>query len=90
MHTLNVHWPRVKISSAVLSSMPPDQSALRQQIAPTAELMDLPLARLVRRLCSGFPVSLALRAGIDPNPLISWLKAAGAQVSLLEAKGVSH
>jgi len=70
--------------------MPPDQGALRQQIAPAAELMDLPLARLVRRLCSGFPVSLSLRAGIDPNPLISWLKAAGAQVSLLEAKAVSN
>jgi hypothetical protein len=89
MQTLNVHWPKVKISSAIFSSMPPDQGTLRQQIAPAAELMEQPLTRLVRRLCSGFPVSLALRAGIDPNPLISWLKAAGAQVSLLEAKAVS-
>ena len=60
--------------------MPPDQETLREQIAAAAELTGQPLARLVRRLCAGYPVSLSVRADTDPEPLISWLKAAGADV----------
>jgi hypothetical protein len=68
--------------------MRPDQNAVWQQIAPGAELTGEALARVIRRLCAGYAVSFPLRADTDPAPLIAWLKAAGAAITLSADDGV--
>lgn len=70
------------VESPARGSMTLEQNAGWQQIAPAVEVSEQALARLVRRLCAGYRVKLALRAEADPAQLIIWLKAAGAHVTL--------
>lgn len=72
----------ITIQGKDLGPMLADQDAGLQQIAPAVELTGQALARIIRRLCAGYPVRLSLRADTDPAPLIAWLKAAGAHVRL--------
>lgn len=84
MQTLHIHFcRRPPISShSSLDSQPMDHDAVCRHIAPTAELTGVPLARLVRRLRAGCPVTFPVRAQVDPQPLASLFSAAGAEVTV--------
>jgi len=58
-----------------------DYDVLWGHISPAAELTGQPLARLIRRLQARHPVTLHLRPDIAPEPLLSWLTNAGADVT---------
>jgi hypothetical protein len=58
-----------------------DYDVLWQHISAAGELTGQPLARLIRRLQARHPVTLHLRSDTNPEPLISWLKNAGAEVT---------
>lgn len=59
-----------------------DHDAVCRHLAPAAELTGEPLARLVRRLRAGYPVTFPVREEVDPQPLASLLTAAGAEVTV--------
>jgi hypothetical protein len=59
-----------------------DHDAVCRHLAPAAELTGEPLARLVRRLRAGCPVTFPVRAQVDPQPLASLFTAAGAEVTV--------
>ena len=92
MQTLQIHsWQKSSTHlRGALGAKPFDYEAFRGQIEPAAELTGEPLARLVRRLQAGYPVAIPLRADVDPEPLVSLLKAAGAVVSVSGAVAVDR
>jgi hypothetical protein len=59
-----------------------DHDAVCRHLAPAVELIGEPLARLVRRLRAGCPVTFPVRAQVDPQPLASLFTAAGAEVTV--------
>jgi hypothetical protein len=84
MQTLHIHfYRRPPISShSLLGSQPMDHEGVCRHIAPATELTGEPLARLVRRLRAGCPVTFPVRAQVDPQPLASLFTAAGAEVTV--------
>jgi hypothetical protein len=84
MQSLHIHFcRRPPISShSSLGSQPMDHDAVCRHIAPAAELTGESLARLVRRLRAGCPVTFPVRAQVDPQPLVSLFTAAGAEVTV--------
>jgi hypothetical protein len=84
MQTLHIHFfRRPPISShSLLDSQPMDHDALCRHLAPAADLSGESLARLVRRLRAGCPVTFPVRAEIDPQPLALLFTAAGAEVTV--------
>ena len=82
MQTLHIHFCRKSPISShnSLGSQPMDHDAMCRHLAPAAELTGEPLARLVRRLRAGCPVTFPVRAQVDPQPLAALFTAAGAVV----------
>lgn len=80
MTNLHIHsWHR-NIGLGSLQSLTPE--ALLERLKPVAELTDLALTRLVRRLRARYPILLPLRADADVTTLVAWLTRAGAVVQL--------